>query len=62
MYFQQFKITPFRNVLLLAAILLIVGIQFVVFAFIADMIKSTRKAIEDQMYLLKKEKYKKREK
>ncbi|OGF22720.1 hypothetical protein A2Y83_02460 [Candidatus Falkowbacteria bacterium RBG_13_39_14] len=59
MYFQDFKITPFRNILLLAAFLLIVGIQFVVFAFIADMIKSTRKIIEDQMYLAKKEKYKK---
>lgn len=59
MYFQNFKITPFRNILLLAAFLLIVGIQFVVFAFIADMIKSTRKVIEDQMYLVKKEKYKK---
>lgn len=58
MYFQDFKITPFRNILLLAAFLLIVGIQFVVFAFIADMIKSTRKIIEDQMYLAKKEKYK----
>lgn len=59
MYFQQFKITPFRNILLLAAVLLIVGIQFVVFAFVADMIKSTRKIIEDQMYLMRKEKYKK---
>lgn len=59
-YFQNFKITPFRNVLLLAAFLFIVGIQFVVFAFIADMIKSTRKIIEDQMYLTKKEKYKNR--
>ncbi len=59
-YFQDFKITPFRNILLLAAFLLIVGIQFVVFAFIADMIKSTRKIIEDQMYLAKKEKYAKK--
>ncbi len=60
LYLQDFKITPFRNILLLAAFLLIVGIQFVVFAFIADMIKSTRKIIEDQMYLAKKEKYKPR--
>jgi len=59
LYFQDFKITPFRNILLLAAFLLIVGIQFMVFAFIADMIKSTRKIIEDQIYLAKKEKYKK---
>jgi len=33
--------------------------QLLVFAFIADMIKSNRKLTEDQMYLIKKEKYKK---
>lgn len=60
MYFQEFKITPYRNYLLLAITLLLVGIQFLVFAFIADMIKTTRKLTEDQMYLLRKEKYKKR--
>lgn len=59
MYFQEFKITPYRNYLLLAITLLLVGIQFLVFAFIADMIKTTRKLTEDQMYLLRKEKYKK---
>ncbi len=59
MYFQEFKITPYRNYLLLAVTLLLVGIQFLVFAFIADMIKTTRKLTEDQMYLLRKEKYKK---
>lgn len=59
MYFQEFKITPYRNYLLLATILLLVGIQFLVFAFIADMIKTNRRLTEDQMYLLRKEKYKK---
>jgi glycosyltransferase involved in cell wall biosynthesis len=59
MYFQTFKITPYRNVLLLAVTLLIIGTQFLVFALIADMIKSNRKLTEDQMYLLKKDKYRK---
>lgn len=58
-YFQEFKITPYRNHLLLAITLLLIGIQFLIFAFIADMIKSNRKLIEDQTYLLRKDKYKK---
>ncbi|MCX6766071.1 MAG: glycosyltransferase family 2 protein [Candidatus Moranbacteria bacterium] len=57
MYFQDFKITPFRNYLLAAITFLLVGLQFLVFALIADMIKSNRKLTEDQMYFLKKEKY-----
>jgi glycosyltransferase involved in cell wall biosynthesis len=58
-YFQEFKITPFRNYLLAAVTLLIVGLQFLVFAFIADMIKSTRQLTEEQMYLMKRQKYQK---
>jgi len=34
-------------------------LQFVVFALIADMIKSSRKLTEDQTYLIKRDKYKK---
>jgi glycosyltransferase involved in cell wall biosynthesis len=59
LYFQDFKITPYRNYLLLSGTLFLVGLQFVVFSLIADMIKSNRKLTEDQMYLFKKEKYKK---
>lgn len=59
MYFQEFKITPYRNYLLAAITLLLVGMQFVIFALIADMVKSSRKLTEDQMYLIRKEKYKK---
>lgn len=59
MYFQEFKITPFRNYLLLSITFLLVGLQFVIFALLADMVKSNRKITEDQMYLMKKEKYKK---
>lgn len=60
MYFQEFKITPYRNYLLAAVTLLLVGMQFLIFALIADMVKSNRKLTEDQMYLIRKEKYSKR--
>lgn len=59
LYIQEFKITPFRNYIILAIVLFLIGLQFLVFALIADMIKSNRKLTEDQMYLFKKEKYKK---
>ncbi|HMN19584.1 MAG TPA: glycosyltransferase [Candidatus Moranbacteria bacterium] len=56
-YFGEFKISPYRNHLLLAVSLFLVGLQFLVFALIADMIKTNRKLIEDQIYLGKREKY-----
>jgi glycosyltransferase involved in cell wall biosynthesis len=59
MYFQDFKVTPYRNILILSISLFLVGLQFFVFALIADMIKSNRKLTEDMMYLFKKDKYKK---
>lgn len=58
-YFQTFQITTYRNYIFLSFFLFIVGLQFFVFALIADMIKTNRKLTEDQMYFLKKEKYKK---
>ena len=58
-YFSHFKVSPFRTWLALAVILLLIGIQLLVFALIADMIRSNRKLTEEQMYFLKKEKYKK---
>ena len=58
-YFQDFKVTPYRNLLILSITLFLVGLQFFVFALIADMIKSNRKLTEDMMYLIRKEKYKK---
>jgi len=58
-YFSQFKVSPFRTWLALAVILLLVGVQLLVFALIADMIRNNRKLTEEQMYFLKKEKYKK---
>ncbi|EKD58628.1 MAG: glycosyl transferase family 2 [uncultured bacterium] len=59
MYTQEFKITPYRNYLLASIAMFLVGLQFLVFALIADMIKSNRKLTEDQMYFFKVEKYKK---
>ncbi|HLC95370.1 MAG TPA: glycosyltransferase family 2 protein [Patescibacteria group bacterium] len=57
-YLQDFKISPYRNYLLFSLATLLIGLQFFVFALIADMIKSSRKLTEDLMYQLKKEKYK----
>lgn len=59
-YFHEFKITPYRNYLLFAITSLLVGLQFLVFALMADMIKSNRKLTEDQLYLFRKEKYSKK--
>lgn len=59
LYFQDFKISPYRNYLLFSAITFLIGLQFTVFAFIADMIKSNRKLTEDLMYQVRKERYKK---
>jgi glycosyltransferase involved in cell wall biosynthesis len=58
-YLVHFKVSPFRTWLMLGGVLLLVGIQLFVFALIADMIKTNRKLTEDQMYFIKKEKYKK---
>lgn len=56
-YFQEFKISPFRNYLLVSVTFLLVGLQFIIFSLIADMIRNNRRLTEDQMYLMRKEKY-----
>ncbi len=56
-YLQEFKISPYRNYLLLSVVFLLIGLQFIIFALIADMIKANRKLTEDQMYLMRKERY-----
>lgn len=58
-YFETFQITTYRNYLFLCAALLFVGSQLLIFALIADMIKTNRNLTEEQMYLLKKERYNK---
>ncbi len=57
-YFQDFKITPYRNYLLSSLATFVIGLQFFVFALIADMIKTNRRLTEDMIYLFKKDKYK----
>jgi len=58
-YFSTFQITTYRNYVFLSVILFFIGLQFWVFALIADMIKTNRNLTEEQLYFIKKEKYKK---
>ncbi len=57
LYLPELQITPYRNHLLVAIVLFLVGLQFVVFALMADMIKTNRQITEDLLYSLKKQKY-----
>lgn len=61
-YLQDFKISPYRNYLFFSALSFVIGLQFVVFALLADMVKSNRRLIEEQMYLAKKTRYTKNDK
>lgn len=54
-----FKVTPFLNYLILGSIAFIIGSQLLIFAFIADMIKSNRNLIEEQAYAMKRDRYRK---
>lgn len=58
-YFQTFQITTYRNYLFLSAALLFIGSQLLIFALIADMIKTNRNLVEEQLYFLKKNRPKK---
>ncbi|HHH12285.1 MAG TPA: glycosyltransferase family 2 protein [Candidatus Moranbacteria bacterium] len=57
LYLPELKISPYRNHLLVAIVLFLIGLQFIVFAFIADMIKANRKLTEEMMYQLRKSRY-----
>jgi len=59
-YFQDFKITPYRNWLNFGSVLLVLGIQLLVFALVADMIRSHRRLTEDNLYLERKRKFAKK--
>lgn len=58
-YFQDFKISPYRNYIIFSSISIFLGIQLAIFALIADMIKHNRNLQEELMYQWKKDKYKK---
>lgn len=57
LYIPNLQITPYRNYLMTSIVLLLVGMQFIIFALIADMIKSNRQLTEDMVYQQKKHKY-----
>lgn len=59
-YFPNFEVTQHRNYLILSISLFLIGLQFVVFALIADMIKGNRRLNEEFMYQWKKDKYSKK--
>lgn len=59
-YFQDFKISPYQNLIIFSAISIFLGIQLSIFALIADMIKSSRQIQEELLYQWKKDKYSKR--
>lgn len=56
-YFQDFKITPYRNWVYFGSVLLILGIQLLIFALIADMIRTQRQISEENLYLARKKRY-----
>jgi len=53
----DFKIRPYLNYIIFASIAMLLGIQLLIFALIADMIKSNRQLTEEQFYQWKKDKY-----
>ena len=59
-YFPNLEVTQHRNYLILGISLFLIGLQFVVFALIADMIKGNRRLNEEFMYQWKKDKYSKK--
>lgn len=59
LYLKDFKISPYRNYLIFSISSFLIGLQFLVFALIADMIKSSRKLTEDLMYMIKIDRYRK---
>ncbi|MDQ1284048.1 MAG: hypothetical protein QG620_396 [Patescibacteria group bacterium] len=59
-YFQDFKIRPYLNYIVFSSITMFFGIQLLIFALIADMVKSSRQLTEEFMYQWKKDKYDKR--
>ncbi len=56
-YFKEFKISPYMNHILFSSLFLLLGIQLLVLALVADMIKSNRRITEELSYQYKKSKY-----
>ncbi len=50
LYLPELQITPYRNHLLVSIAFFLVGLQFIVFALLADMTKTNRQISEDIIY------------
>jgi glycosyltransferase involved in cell wall biosynthesis len=59
-YVQNLEIRPYLNYVIFSSISMLLGIQLVIFALIADMIKSSRQLTEEMLYQWKKDKYDKK--
>ena len=53
-YFQTFKISPYLNYVIFSSISLLLGIQLLIFALIADMIRTNRQVTEENLYQQRK--------
>lgn len=53
-YVQTFKISPYLNYVIFSSISLLLGIQLLIFALIADMIRTNRKVTEENLYQQRK--------
>ncbi len=58
-YLQEFKIRPFLNYIIFSSVSIMLGIQLIIFALIADMIKTNRQINEELFYRIKKDLYNK---
>lgn len=56
-YSQEFKISPYKNYILFSSISFLLGIQLIIFALLADMIKSNRQLIQEAAYRQKKKRF-----
>ena len=56
-YLEDLKISPYINIVVFSSIALLLGIQLIIFALLADMVKSSRQLTEELMYQWKKDKY-----
>lgn len=59
LYLGEFKVRPYLNYIIFSSITMLLGIQLLIFALIADMIKSSRQLTEELLYQWKKDKYEK---
>jgi hypothetical protein len=59
LYLPELKITPYRNHLFISIALFLVGLQLIVLALIADMIKASRNISEEIIYQMRLKHYQK---